>query len=121
MLFKNSCTIQIIARERKVQPFEKRGSLHSYLFAFLLDMAKSARASTRKRNNANLRTKVFGPAFDARTERLSAKLQELANTPKPDEEKKMEVDDTKPADIEAEKADLEADGRWHAQLYDFPS
>lgn len=57
-------------------------------------MAKSARASTRKRNNANLRTKVFGPAQDARLERLSAKLQEIANTPKPESEKQMEVDGT---------------------------
>ena len=63
-------------------------------------MAKSARASTRKRNNANLRTKVFGPAFDARTERLSAKLQEIANTPKPEEDKQMEVDGVKQADAE---------------------
>jgi hypothetical protein len=65
-------------------------------------MAKSARASTRKRNNATLRTKVFGPAIDARTERLSAKLQEIANAPKPEQEKKMEVDeDNKEADASA--------------------
>lgn len=55
-------------------------------------MAKSARASTTKRNNANLRKKVFGPAHDARTERLSARLQELAAAPKPESEKPMEVD-----------------------------
>lgn len=54
-------------------------------------MAKGARASTRQRNNAALRKKVFGPAFDARTERLSAKLQELASAPKPEQEKMMEV------------------------------
>lgn len=58
-------------------------------------MAKSARASTRKRNNASLRTKVFGPAYDAREERLSAKLQEIANAPKPEQEKKMDVDEDK--------------------------
>lgn len=50
-------------------------------------MAKSARASTRKRNNANLRAKVFGPAHDARTQRLSEKLQQLAAAPKPETEK----------------------------------
>lgn len=55
-------------------------------------MAKSARASVRKRNNANLRAKIFGPAHDARTERLSAKLQELASAPKPEQEKVMDVD-----------------------------
>lgn len=36
-----------------------------------------------KRNKAKLRATVFGPAVDARTERLSAKLQELASQPKP--------------------------------------
>lgn len=46
-------------------------------------MAKSVRASAQKRNKAKLRTTVFGPAVDARTERLSAKLQELASQPKP--------------------------------------
>lgn len=54
-------------------------------------MAKSARASTTKRNNANLRKKVFGPAHDARTERLSARLQELAAAPKPESEKPTEL------------------------------
>ncbi|KAL4899273.1 hypothetical protein BDW74DRAFT_163800 [Aspergillus multicolor] len=46
-------------------------------------MAKSVRASVQKRNKAKLRSTVFGPAVDARTERLSAKLQELASQPKP--------------------------------------
>lgn len=55
-------------------------------------MAKSARASTRKRNNANLRTKVFKPVEDARLARLSAKLQEIADAPKPETEKEMDVD-----------------------------
>jgi Protein of unknown function (DUF2423) len=57
-------------------------------------MAKGARASTRKRNNAALRAKIFGPAHDARTERLSAKLQELVSKPKPEQERIMEVDST---------------------------
>ncbi|KAI9040881.1 DUF2423 domain-containing protein [Aspergillus affinis] len=46
-------------------------------------MAKSVRASVMKRNKAKLRANVFGPVVDARTERLSAKLQELASQPKP--------------------------------------
>jgi Protein of unknown function (DUF2423) len=58
------------------------------------NMAKSARASTRKRNNAALRSKIFGPAHDARTQRLSAKLQELVSQPKPLEDKATEVDAT---------------------------
>lgn len=55
-------------------------------------MAKGLRASTRKKNNAALRERLFGPAIDARTERLSAKLQELAAKPRPDQERIMEVD-----------------------------
>ncbi|KAL2862973.1 DUF2423 domain-containing protein [Aspergillus lucknowensis] len=51
-------------------------------------MAKSVRASVSKRNKAKLRATVFGPAVDARTERLSAKLQELASQPKPSGQEK---------------------------------
>ncbi|KAK5094900.1 hypothetical protein LTR70_003785 [Exophiala xenobiotica] len=78
-------------------------------------MAKSARASTRKRNNASLRTKVFGPAYDAREERLSAKLQELANAPKPEQEKKMDVDEDKKeadADVPAINEDQDEAMQW---------
>ena len=46
-------------------------------------MAKSSRASTKKANNARLKSGVFGPVETARTERLSAKLLELASQPKP--------------------------------------
>lgn len=53
-------------------------------------MAKSVRASVSKRNRANLRKKVFGPVVDARTERLAAKLQEIASQPKPETSKKAE-------------------------------
>ncbi|KAF7714127.1 Uncharacterized protein PECH_000325 [Penicillium ucsense] len=68
-------------------------------------MAKSVRASVSKRNRANLRTKVFGPVVDARTERLAAKLQEIASQPKPEhsDKSKMEVED-ETADQNVEKA-----------------
>jgi hypothetical protein len=46
-------------------------------------MAKGARASTKKANHQKLKARVFGPVEDARTERLSAKLLELASQPKP--------------------------------------
>ncbi len=46
-------------------------------------MAKSARASKIKSNNSKLKTRVFGPVETARTERLSAKLLELASQPRP--------------------------------------
>jgi hypothetical protein len=51
-------------------------------------MAKSVRASVSKRNRATLRKKVFGPVVDARTERLAAKLQEIAAQPRPEPPKK---------------------------------
>lgn len=54
-------------------------------------MAKSVRASVQKRNKAKLRSTVFGPAVDARTERLSAKLQELASQPKPSDQSKSKT------------------------------
>ena len=57
-------------------------------------MAKSARASVVKRNHRNLRAKVFGPAHDARTARLSAKLQALVAKPRPDQDKAMDVDNS---------------------------
>jgi hypothetical protein len=46
-------------------------------------MAKGARASTKKSNHQKLKSRVFGPVESARTERLSAKLLELASQPKP--------------------------------------
>ena len=52
-------------------------------------MAKGARASTRKRNGAALREKVFNPVYDARLDRLSAKLQAIADTPKPESDKEV--------------------------------
>ncbi|RMJ23193.1 hypothetical protein PHISP_05934 [Aspergillus sp. HF37] len=55
-------------------------------------MAKSTRANTIKRNRANLRTKVFGPESEARTERLATKLQEVASQPKQEEAQQKESD-----------------------------
>jgi hypothetical protein len=45
-------------------------------------MAKSARASSRKKNNQRKAANIFGPAESVRAERLSAKLLELAKQPK---------------------------------------
>lgn len=42
-------------------------------------MAKGLRSSTKKANKAILRRRVFGPVEDARKERLSVKLLELAS------------------------------------------
>ncbi|KAL4944740.1 hypothetical protein BDV06DRAFT_186680 [Aspergillus oleicola] len=57
-------------------------------------MAKSVRASVQKRNKAKLRSTVFGPAVDARTKRLSAKLQELAAQPKPSHQEQSKTDES---------------------------
>lgn len=56
-------------------------------------MAKGLRSSTRKANNQRLKKNVFGPVEAARAERLSAKLMELANQPKPQRDTEMKTDD----------------------------
>lgn len=63
---------------------------------FTKPMAKSLRSSIKKGNKARLRSKVFGPVEDARTERLSAKLLELAASAKPvaTAESTMDIDKT---------------------------
>jgi hypothetical protein len=45
-------------------------------------MAKGLRSSTKKANRTQLRSRVFGPVEEARKERLSAKLLELASKPR---------------------------------------
>jgi hypothetical protein len=72
-------------------------------------MAKGLRASSRKKNNQALRAKVFAPAIDARTERLSAKLQELAAQPRPDQERIMQVDE-QPEEKHEEQKSAESTG-----------
>ena len=56
-------------------------------------MAKGLRSSVKKANKAKLRSRVFRPVEDARTERLSAKLLELSSKPQPEVEKETKVDD----------------------------
>jgi hypothetical protein len=76
------------------------------------NMAKSARASVVKKNGRNLRAKVFGPVDEARTARLSAKLQELAAKPKPETEKPMDLDEKE--DTVVEDKDGTVDGKYCA-------
>src|SRR5688572_21261762 len=47
-------------------------------------MAKSSRSSARKNNAHRRATNINAPVEQARAERLSAKLVELANAPKPE-------------------------------------
>ncbi|KAF1981802.1 hypothetical protein K402DRAFT_398198 [Aulographum hederae CBS 113979] len=54
-------------------------------------MSKGLRSTIKKQNKSRLRARVFGPVEAARTQRLSAKLVELAAQPKP-ESTKMELD-----------------------------
>ncbi|KAK1769294.1 hypothetical protein QBC33DRAFT_568247 [Phialemonium atrogriseum] len=64
-------------------------------------MAKSSRASSVKNNNQQLKKNVFGPVESARTERLSAKLLEIAaqaKTSRPENEKEMEDVETTSTD-----------------------
>jgi hypothetical protein len=58
---------------------------------FHYTMAKGLRASVNKSNKSRLRSRVFDPVETARTERLSAKLLELASQPKP-ERAEMDLD-----------------------------
>lgn len=76
-------------------------------------MAKGQRASTVKRNNSALRAK-FAPIYDARTARLSAKLQEIVSQPKPAREEVMEVDD----DESKEDGDVDMNGSTKAKMKD---
>jgi hypothetical protein len=57
-------------------------------------MAKGLRSSRNKVKNRKLKVKVFGPVENARKERLSAKLLEIASQPQPtaDGDSKMEVE-----------------------------
>lgn len=58
-------------------------------------MAKSSRSSRVKKNNQNLKKKLFGPAEIARSERMNAKLLELAQQQKSQQEMEVEGSDDK--------------------------
>ncbi|KAL5604693.1 hypothetical protein BROUX41_001956 [Berkeleyomyces rouxiae] len=79
-------------------------------------MARSSRSSAIKNNNSKLKSRVFGPVEDARTQRLSAKLLELAKAAKPVVDVKMDdaVEDEEP---ETSKTgdDMEVDGAAKAK------
>ncbi|KAI9842522.1 MAG: hypothetical protein M1838_003094 [Thelocarpon superellum] len=77
-------------------------------------MAKGLRSSVKKANKAKLRSRVFGPVENARTERLSAKLLELAAEPKAVKATDMTMDleqkqPKNPGPFAAEDARLESD------------
>ena len=94
-----------------------------FLFAFEIisvAMAKSARASVIKSNHRKLRATVFGPAHDARTARLSAKLQELVAKPKPEAEKPMDVDDKNVDGVEDQASNDNTEGIFKFFTYSLP-
>lgn len=55
-------------------------------------MAKSARASSKKNNRQALRSKVFQPVVDERTERLHAKLMSTIESEIPSKVNKTAMD-----------------------------
>lgn len=55
-------------------------------------MAKGLRSSVKKSNRTKLRSRVFEPVENARLERLHKKLLETAQQPKPEAQKKNEMD-----------------------------
>ncbi|RMZ28804.1 hypothetical protein D0859_07108 [Hortaea werneckii] len=81
-------------------------------------MAKSSRSSRVKKNNQNLKKKLFGPAEIARSERMNAKLLELAQQQKSQQEMEVEGSDDKDGvanksedkDAEADDAEMDVDG-----------
>ncbi|KAI9757848.1 MAG: major facilitator super transporter protein [Chaenotheca gracillima] len=86
-------------------------------------MAKGLRSSVKKANRTKLRDRVTRPVEDARTERLSAKLQELASQPKPSEEAKMDVEEIQssshPSKTEPTTTDETLEG-WSPNLISMP-
>lgn len=54
-------------------------------------MAKGLRATSKKNNRVKIRSRVYAPVDEARTERLSQRLLDLASQPKP-AKTEMDVD-----------------------------
>ncbi|KAI9810958.1 MAG: hypothetical protein M1827_005689 [Pycnora praestabilis] len=77
-------------------------------------MAKSARSSVKKFNKSKLRSRVFGPIEAARTERLSAKLLDLASKPRPlvTQDSKEEIEGQKQND------EIEPEGKQRTEAMD---
>jgi hypothetical protein len=73
-------------------------------------MAKGLRSSVKKANKTKLRARVFGPIEDARTQRLSAKLLELASQPKPSKPLDIQMD------VEEQGQYSDSMSRWRTQL-----
>ncbi|KAL2271859.1 hypothetical protein VTJ83DRAFT_1230 [Remersonia thermophila] len=73
-------------------------------------MAKSKRSTVVKENNRLLRKRVFEPVEAARLERLSAKLMEIAQAPKPERDAEMTEAAEKDAAPQTDDAAMEVDG-----------
>ena len=85
-------------------------------------MGKNIHSSRTKINKSHLRQNVFGPVEQARAERLSAKLLEVARQPKP-ERTEMETiqtaSDEKPVEDanEEQMKDAEIDGEGESCVF----
>jgi hypothetical protein len=66
-------------------------------------MAKSLRSNRIQKNKSKLRSRVFGPVEEARTQRLSQRLAEIAaSTEKPEPSKRKATSKDSEMDVEAE-------------------
>ncbi|PHH52738.1 hypothetical protein CFIMG_008355RA00001 [Ceratocystis fimbriata CBS 114723] len=75
-------------------------------------MARSSRSNALKINNRKLKSQVFGPVEDARTQRLSAKLLELAKAPKPVADVKMDdAAEDQETEIKKTSDNMDVDGK----------
>ncbi|KAI9796810.1 MAG: major facilitator super transporter protein [Piccolia ochrophora] len=73
-------------------------------------MAKGLRSGVKKANKSRLRARVFSGVEDARTERLSAKLVELAARPRSAQHDDAEMD-TGESDMDLDDDSMKASGK----------
>lgn len=89
-------------------------------------MAKSRRSHTMKIKRRALSSRVFKPVEDARAERLSAKLLEIAQQPKPERPQAMEVEEDKKENgetwngIDEEEKDPATEGLFRSPHWSWP-
>ncbi|TID15849.1 hypothetical protein E6O75_ATG08907 [Venturia nashicola] len=72
-------------------------------------MAKGLRATSKKNNRLKIRSRVYAPVDEARTERLSQRLLDLASQPKP-AKTEMDVDAEKEASNKDQDAPATTEG-----------
>ena len=79
-------------------------------------MAKGLRSSKGKANRAKLRCKVFGPVEDARTQRLSVKLLEVASRPRSKAHEDVRSEETENSQFTYDAPSCQDPGYWQCTL-----